>query len=287
MALSDWYQDGDTMYNRAAPTYAKGYLATDDATGDSIGSAAKAGGSAMTTLVSAIMGNRAQQKQKKITKMQREGQRRNYLSTINQSLLDEGEGDESFRRGLGDAQSEMSAAGLADSSAKQDMTQQAKHQNALRIWALRKQRADATYGYQQGQKIQHLQDQIARIQQQEAIIGASIDTAISVASIVCDRRVKREFGKINPFVVLEGVMRLPMSTWRYEWEKESQRHLGPMAQDWREMIGYGWIDESVQQINAVDAFGVALTAIQALGEMVSKQAVKIQELEKKVMKHGR
>lgn len=65
---------------------------------------------------------------------------------------------------------------------------------------------------------------------------------------------------VNGFALLDTLAALPVSTWRYRWEPEHVRHLGPMAQDWQAAFGLGDTDTT---INVVDANGVAVVAIQA------------------------
>jgi len=50
---------------------------------------------------------------------------------------------------------------------------------------------------------------------------------------------------------------LPVSTWSYSWEPEHVRHLGPMAQDWRAVLGLG---DAEATIDLVDAHGLAVVA---------------------------
>ncbi|MFJ2022302.1 tail fiber domain-containing protein [Streptomyces sp. NPDC087897] len=66
---------------------------------------------------------------------------------------------------------------------------------------------------------------------------------------------------VNGYQVLEQVVRLPVSTWRYHWDPPQVRHLGPMAQDWWKAFGVG---ENDRTICCTDANGVAIVAIQAL-----------------------
>ncbi|MER5550641.1 tail fiber domain-containing protein [Streptomyces sp. NPDC002793] len=66
---------------------------------------------------------------------------------------------------------------------------------------------------------------------------------------------------VNGYRVLEQVVRLPVSTWRYHWDPPHVRHLGPMAQDWWKAFGVG---ENDRTICCTDANGVAVVAIQAL-----------------------
>jgi hypothetical protein len=78
-----------------------------------------------------------------------------------------------------------------------------------------------------------------------------------------DFSLKREFVAVDADAVLERVMALPITTWSYRSEDPSVRHLGPMAQDFKASFGLGSTDKAISKI---DADGVALTSIQALGE---------------------
>ncbi|WP_323137975.1 tail fiber domain-containing protein [Streptomyces sp. NBC_01433] len=66
---------------------------------------------------------------------------------------------------------------------------------------------------------------------------------------------------VNGYQVLEQVVQLPVSTWRYHWDPPHVRHLGPMAQDWWKAFKVG---ENDRTICCTDTNGVALVAIQAL-----------------------
>ena len=72
---------------------------------------------------------------------------------------------------------------------------------------------------------------------------------------------------VNGAHVLELLRDLPVSTWRYEWEAESVRHLGPMAQDFAAAFGLG-TDE--RRIETADAIGVLIVAVQALEKRVAE-----------------
>nr|CEL18063.1 hypothetical protein [Kibdelosporangium sp. MJ126-NF4] len=72
---------------------------------------------------------------------------------------------------------------------------------------------------------------------------------------------------VNGFALLDALAALPVSTWRYRWEPEHVRHLGPMAQDWQAAFGLG---DTHTTINMVDANGVAVVAIQALHHQVTE-----------------
>jgi Chaperone of endosialidase/Stigma-specific protein, Stig1 len=94
---------------------------------------------------------------------------------------------------------------------------------------------------------------------------------------VSDRNVKRDIEPVDPQAVLEGVARLPVSTWSYKKDDPSVRHMGPMAQDLYAAFGLGDTDKAY---SVVDAHGIALAAIQALYQRVEDQNGRIEKLEK-------
>jgi len=67
---------------------------------------------------------------------------------------------------------------------------------------------------------------------------------------------------VDPRVVLEKVIALPITEWRFKEDPEAQ-HLGPMAQDFHAAFGLGADDK---HIATVDEGGVALAAIQGLNQ---------------------
>ena len=67
--------------------------------------------------------------------------------------------------------------------------------------------------------------------------------------------------EVDPAVVLERVLELPISRWSYRTDPPGVRHLGPMAEDFHSAFELG-VDD--QGISTLDASGVALAAIQGL-----------------------
>lgn len=82
-------------------------------------------------------------------------------------------------------------------------------------------------------------------------------------------------GQVNGYTVLETVAALPISTWRYLWEPEGVRHLGPMAQDWHAAFGF---NEDDTTIPVVDGLGVALVCVQALHRRVEELTAEVDRL---------
>ena len=91
-----------------------------------------------------------------------------------------------------------------------------------------------------------------------------------------DRNAKTGFAAVDTARVLAGVVNLPLETWSYKAQDPSVRHIGPMAQDFAATFAVG---EDDTHINMVDAFGVAVGAIQGLHRLVERQAARLEELE--------
>jgi len=84
-----------------------------------------------------------------------------------------------------------------------------------------------------------------------------------------DRNIKENLTDIDHEETLNLVGALPVTRWNYvagvtERVAEGD-HIGPMAQDFKELFGLG---DSDKKIDLVDAFGVSLSAIKALLEQV-------------------
>ncbi|GAB2741299.1 tail fiber domain-containing protein [Kitasatospora kifunensis] len=82
-------------------------------------------------------------------------------------------------------------------------------------------------------------------------------------------------GAVNGYAILETVAELPISTWRYLWEPEDVRHLGPMAQDWQAAFGFNQDDTTIP---VVDGLGVALVCVQALHRQVAELTAEVDRL---------
>ncbi len=82
-----------------------------------------------------------------------------------------------------------------------------------------------------------------------------------------DRNLKESFSEINPQEVLARVMAMPIQTWSYKTQP-SEKHLGPVAQDFHAAFGLGQNDTT---ISTVDEGGVALAAIQGLNQKMDEK----------------
>lgn len=91
-----------------------------------------------------------------------------------------------------------------------------------------------------------------------------------------DRNIKSDVTPVDERQILERVSTLPLSTWRYTTDPSDVRHLGPMAQDFRESFGLGDTDKGY---HSIDAHGVSLASIKALYQMVQEQEARLRRLE--------
>ncbi|WP_372412207.1 tail fiber domain-containing protein [Streptomyces luteireticuli] len=84
---------------------------------------------------------------------------------------------------------------------------------------------------------------------------------------------------VNGFDILDKVISLPISTWRYQWEGEDVRHIGPMSQDWKRVFGLG---DEYEGIYCVDAKGISLVSIQALHRLIITLQDQVNQLERRL-----
>lgn len=107
--------------------------------------------------------------------------------------------------------------------------------------------------------------------------SASADGPAGAAGAGGERGTAAPVGAVNGHAVLEAVAALPVSTWRYLWEPEDVRHLGPMAQDWHAAFGFNGDDTTIP---VVDGLGVALVCVQALHRRIDELAAEVVRLRK-------
>jgi trimeric autotransporter adhesin len=79
--------------------------------------------------------------------------------------------------------------------------------------------------------------------------------------------------------ILARVSKLKIQQWRFKAETEGVKHIGPMAQDFREAFGLGEIPTAIA---TVDADGVAFAAIQGLNDKVEQQSAELKEKETEI-----
>ena len=67
---------------------------------------------------------------------------------------------------------------------------------------------------------------------------------------------------VNGQAVLARLAEVPITTWNYETQDPTIRHMGPMAQDFHAAFGLG---ESERHIPTIDADGVATYVLNCTG----------------------
>ena len=113
--------------------------------------------------------------------------------------------------------------------------------------------------------------------------------AVTGGAITCtsDRAQKTDFTAIAARDVLDRLLTIPITRWRFLSEPENIRHMGPTAQDFQVAFGLG---DSDKTIGLLDASGVALAAIQGLNTKLEAQLTdkerEIAELRNRVAEIG-
>lgn len=96
-------------------------------------------------------------------------------------------------------------------------------------------------------------------------------------SQLSSRTAKEDFVAIDGQALLQKIDALPITTWRYI--AASDRHLGPVAEDFHQAFGLGATDK---MIAPADMAGVALAAVKALQDQVQQRDRQIEALERRL-----
>ena len=78
-----------------------------------------------------------------------------------------------------------------------------------------------------------------------------------------DENIKENFTKLNADEVLSKINELKIPSWNYKGSVISEKHIGPMAQQFYDLFGTG-LEGDREHISTIDPAGVALIGIQAL-----------------------
>lgn len=255
--------------------------------GNETGQYAQAIGGGTQALVSLLMGNKQLKMQKRITGIDHAQKKDEYEDKLKDSYNSEVGTYREHDRTLPEMTGSLAGKGMENSSYAEQSKRDLDYNTNTRLDAIRRQRALMNAGWERQQQIWDLQKKMARAQQQSAAIAAGIDTAISVASIVSDERLKRDLAPVDVLDVLSKLETLPITTWTYEWEREGVKHMGPMAQDFYKTFGLGEPDSGrPMTIANVDLFGVLLASVKALAANNKMLQQRVVILERKLA-HGR
>lgn len=98
-------------------------------------------------------------------------------------------------------------------------------------------------------------------------------------STTSSRTAKTNIDPVDAQRVLDGVTEMEVATWEYEGddgEGKGTRYVGPMAEDFHDVVDVGTGDGS---INSINADGLAFAAIQGLAERLAEKDERIDDLE--------
>jgi len=93
------------------------------------------------------------------------------------------------------------------------------------------------------------------------------------------RTLKENFTSLDPSQVLAKVTTLPVMTWNFKHDQADARHVGPTAEDFYSLFGFGTTDKYIAD---GDTAGIALLAIQGLNEKLQEKDQRIDELESRL-----
>jgi hypothetical protein len=109
--------------------------------------------------------------------------------------------------------------------------------------------------------------------------GVKLDPDDNAWEVLSDRDAKENFVVLDAQDVLNRLAGIPITEWNYKTQDPSNRHIGPMAQDFYAAFG---LSADELYISPIDTDGVALAAIQGLYELSQEQDARIQALEARV-----
>ncbi len=102
-----------------------------------------------------------------------------------------------------------------------------------------------------------------------AVAGVQLAAGAGSWTTLSDRRRKENFRPLDAEQVLRKVAALPITEWNYKSQPASQRHVGPMAQDFCTAFRLDGIGRDTT-INTGDIDGINMLAIQALYRQVQE-----------------
>jgi trimeric autotransporter adhesin len=111
----------------------------------------------------------------------------------------------------------------------------------------------------------------------------SLRQGLSGWQLTSDRNLKENITPIEPQVILDALMQIPISIWNFRESDPSLRNLGPMAQDWHAALApFGLATAGDRMISSGEMDGVALASIQALYSQMQAKDARIAVLETQV-----
>jgi uncharacterized small protein (DUF1192 family) len=102
-----------------------------------------------------------------------------------------------------------------------------------------------------------------------AVAGVQLTPGAGSWTTLSDRRAKENFRPVDAEQVLRKVAALPVTEWNYKSQPSTQRHVGPMAQDFYQAFRLDGLGRDTT-INTGDIDGVNMVAIQALAQRTAR-----------------
>lgn len=125
-------------------------------------------------------------------------------------------------------------------------------------------------GFGQGRRLSLNGD--GSVQIRSNIVGGATGVTMAAGggswSSLSDRSLKTAVAPVDRSAVLDRLVAMPISEWSYIAQGEAVRHIGPMAQDFKQAFALG---ENDTTIATIDADGVALAAIQGLNRKLETE----------------
>ncbi|MBK8127964.1 MAG: tail fiber domain-containing protein [bacterium] len=94
-------------------------------------------------------------------------------------------------------------------------------------------------------------------------VGVKLDNGDTAWEVLSDSTKKTNRTAVNTATILDKLTQLPVEEWNYSHQDAANTHIGPMAQNFHALFGYG--DDNTT-ISTIDPDGVALAAIQELAK---------------------
>ena len=107
-------------------------------------------------------------------------------------------------------------------------------------------------------------------------------TAGGVWSSTSDENVKENFTDLDGKEILEKIAALRITRWDFKGTPIKETHIGPMAQQFKQLFNLG-IDGEDKSISTIDPAGIALVGIQELRKQVKEQQATIEEQQRLII----
>ncbi|MDR3647268.1 MAG: tail fiber domain-containing protein [Candidatus Babeliales bacterium] len=91
-------------------------------------------------------------------------------------------------------------------------------------------------------------------------LGVTLNNGDTAWSAVCDREKKENFKDIDHIEILHKLVSMPIQSWNYKGQDETVKRIGPIAQEFNPIFGFG----NKLEISTLDFDGVALASIQGM-----------------------